>query len=111
MATSKPTLRINLPPAFRDAVRALPKARRLEIGHALSAVRDTFGNPHPHSGIGIRLRDNIFGCRVGLKTRLVFEAERGTLTFTALGSHDQIRKLTASSVSKFGHWELTCSKC
>jgi mRNA-degrading endonuclease RelE of RelBE toxin-antitoxin system len=87
-------LRIDLSPAFRQAVRALPKARRSEIGRAIKIVRDTFGNPHPHAGIGIRrLRDSVFECRVGLKTRLVFEAEHRTLTFTAFGDHDEVRKL------------------
>ncbi len=32
-------------------------------------------------------------CRVGLKLRLIFDAEAGVLTFTDLGTHDQIRKL------------------
>ncbi len=94
MATSKPTLRIDLSPAFREAVRALPKARRVEVGRAIKMAGEIFGDPHPHSGIGIRrLRDNIFECHAGLKTRLVFEAGRDTLSFTAIGNHDEIRKL------------------
>ena len=94
MATSKPTLRIELSPAFREAVRALPKRRRLEIGQVITAVRDGFGAPHLHSGLGIRrLRQTVFECRVGLKLRLAFESERGLLTFIAVGTHDDIRKL------------------
>jgi len=85
-------LRIELSPQFRAAVRSLPKKRRSEIGRAITAVRDGFGAPHQHSGIGIRrLRGNIFECRAGLKLRLVFESERGRLSFTALGTHDEIR--------------------
>jgi hypothetical protein len=94
VATSKPTLRIELSPAFREAVRALSKRRRLEIGQAITAVRDGFGAPHLHSGLGIRrLRQTVFECRVGLKLRLAFESERGLLTFTAVGTHDDIRTL------------------
>lgn len=94
MAISKRTSRIELSPAFREAVRALPKPRRLEIGKVITAVRDGFGAPHLHSGLGIRrLRETLFECRAGLKLRLLFHSERGVLTFTGLGTHDEIRKL------------------
>lgn len=94
MATSKRTLRIELSPPLRLAIRALPKSRRAEIGQVITAVRDGFGAPHLHAGIGIRrLRESVFECRVGLKLRLIFESEPGLLTFTALGTHDEIRKL------------------
>ena len=97
MATSKRTLRIELSPDFRGAVRALPKQRRFQIGRAITMVRDGFGDPHLHAGIGIRrLRDSIFECQVGLKLRLVFECERDLVTFTAVGTYDEICKLLRS---------------
>lgn len=93
MATSKPTLRLELSPDFRKAVRAFAKPRRREIGRAIEAVRDGFGKPHIHGGIGIRrLRGDFFECRAGLRNRLVFRAERGVLTFIAAGDHDTIRQ-------------------
>jgi hypothetical protein len=57
-------------------------------------VRDGFGTPHLHSGLGLRrLRSRLFECRVGLHLRLIFDAEPGVLTFSDLGSHDDIRKI------------------
>ena len=42
-------------------------------GRAIDAVRDGFGKPHFHSGLGIRrLRRNCFECRAGLDLRLAF---------------------------------------
>lgn len=60
----------------------------------MTAVRDGFGAPHLHSGLGIRrLRDSLFECRVGLKLRLVFDAKLEVLTFSDLGTHDEIRRI------------------
>jgi mRNA-degrading endonuclease YafQ of YafQ-DinJ toxin-antitoxin module len=86
-------LQIDLLESFRRDVRKLPKARRREVARAIDAVRDGFGKPHFHSGLGIRrLRQDYFECRMGLDTRLVFRAEKGRLTFVAAGDHDTIRK-------------------
>jgi mRNA-degrading endonuclease RelE of RelBE toxin-antitoxin system len=94
VAISRPTLRIELAPAFREAVRRLPKTQRRQIGRTLDAIREGFGRAHVHSGLGIRrLRRNYFECRAGLRVRLVFRAERGTLTFFAAGDHDAVRRL------------------
>lgn len=94
MATSKQILRVDLTPELKAEIRRLPKQRRKQIGDVITAVRDGFGTPHLHSGLGIRrLRDGLFECRVGLKLRLVFYAEPGALSFTDIGTHDQLRKL------------------
>jgi mRNA-degrading endonuclease YafQ of YafQ-DinJ toxin-antitoxin module len=94
VATSKRTLRIELAPELKAAIRRLPKRQRQHIGEVITAVRDGFGAPHLHSGLGIRrLRSGLFECRIGLKLRLVFDAEPGVLSFTDLGTHDEIRKL------------------
>ena len=87
-------MQIDLLESFRRDVRKLPKSRRREVGRAIEAVRDGFGKPHFHSGLGIRrLRRNYFECRASLDVRLVFRAARGVLTFFAAGDHDAIRKL------------------
>jgi mRNA-degrading endonuclease RelE of RelBE toxin-antitoxin system len=87
-------LRIELTPELKAAIRRLPKSQRKQIGEVITAVRDGFGGPHLHSGLGIRrLRGSLFECRVGLKLRLVFDAEPGALSFTDIGTHDQIRKI------------------
>ena len=94
MATSKRILRVELTPELKAAIRRLPKRQRQQIGEVITAVRDGFGAPHLHSGLGIRrLRNNLFECRVGLKLRLVFDAEPGVLSFSDIGTHDEIRNL------------------
>ena len=87
-------MQIELLESFRRVVRKLPKSRRRDIARAIDAVRDEFGRPHLHSGLGIRrLRQNYFECRAGIDTRLVFRAERGRIIFFTAGTHDAIRKL------------------
>ncbi len=92
--TSKPILRVELTPELKAAIRRLSKPQRKQIGEVITAVRDGFGAPHLHSGLGIRrLRDSLFECRVGLKLRLLFDAERGVVSFSDLGTHDEIRSI------------------
>ena len=87
-------MRIELTPELKAVLRELPKRQRRHIGEVITAVRDAFGAPHLHSGLGIRrLRDTLFECRVGIKLRLVFDAEPGVLSFSDLGTHDEIRKI------------------
>jgi mRNA-degrading endonuclease RelE of RelBE toxin-antitoxin system len=87
-------LQIDLSESFRRDVRNFPKPRRREIARALDSVRDGFGKPHFHSGLGIRrLRKDYFESRAGIDIRLVFRAEKGRLTFLAAGDHDAIRLL------------------
>ena len=55
-------------------------------------VQAGFGQPHIHSGVSIRkLAPDIFECRTDLKTRLVFIAEKGVLTFDFAGDHDEVQ--------------------
>lgn len=91
-------MRIELTPELKKAIHRLPKAQRKHIGEVITAVRDGFGAPHLHSGLGIRrLRASLFECRIGLKLRLVFDAEPGgVLSFSDLGTHDEIRKIIKS---------------
>ena len=97
MATSKRILRVELTPKLKAQIRRLQKKQRKHIGAVITAVRDGFGSPHLHSGLGIRrLRDTIFECRVDLRLRLVFYLEAGTISFTDLGTHGEIRNLLKS---------------
>jgi hypothetical protein len=94
VGTSKRISRVELTPELKAAIRRLPKGQRKQIGDVITAVRDGFGTPHLHSGLGIRrLRASLFECRVGLKLRLVFDAERGVLYFSNLATHDEIKKM------------------
>ncbi len=85
-------MRIELSKSFRDTVRGFAKSRRREIARVIDALRDGFGSPHLHSGLGIRrLRGHYFECRVGLDLRLIFRAERRVLYFLTAGNHDHVR--------------------
>lgn len=58
----------------------------------LLKVQAGFGQPYLHSGVSIRkLAPDLFECLTDLKTRLVFIAEKGVLTFDFAGDHDEAR--------------------
>jgi hypothetical protein len=72
--------------------RSIPKGHHDAVVNTLNAVQDGFGNPHLHSGLSIRkLARHLYECRTGLGLRLVFEAQKGTLTFDFAGSHDAVQ--------------------
>lgn len=88
---------IDLSKRFRTRIREFPKSRRREIARVIDAVRDGFGGPHLHSGLGIRrLQGNYFECRAGLKQRLVFRARSGVLYFITAGGHDEVETFMKS---------------
>ena len=83
-------MRIDLHPRFRKRVARSSVADREEIADCLCALRDGFGLPHLHSGLGIRrLRKDLFECRAGLHRRIVFFAEKGVITAYDVMTHDQ----------------------
>jgi hypothetical protein len=72
--------------------KSIPDGQHADVVTTLTAMQDGFGQPHVHSGLGIRkLRKNIFECRTGLGLRLVFAANKGVLTFDLAGNHDQVQ--------------------
>jgi mRNA-degrading endonuclease YafQ of YafQ-DinJ toxin-antitoxin module len=90
-------LLIDLSKGFRARVRKFPKARRREIARVIDALRDGFGVPHLHPGLGIRrLKADYFECRVGLRLRLIFRARQGVLHFITAGNHDDLEALLKS---------------
>ena len=94
METSKPSLRISFDGDFLKQLRLLEREEHQIIGKAINDVSAAWGQPHLHAGTGLRkLREKIFECRSGLKTRLVFELlADGSLYFHLMGNHDEIRR-------------------
>jgi hypothetical protein len=85
-------VRIDLHPRFRKRVEKLSLGDRGLVSHGLRALRDGFGLPHLHSGLGIRrLRKDLFECRAGLHWRIVFFAEKGLITAYDVMTHDQLK--------------------
>jgi hypothetical protein len=81
---------VELTRRFKKIVRET--RREEEVIAALKLVRDGFGNPHLHSGLSIRkLEKNLYECRTRLDWRLVFEAQKGILTFDFAGDHREIQ--------------------
>ena len=85
-------MKIDLHPHLRKRVAKLSAADRELIAACLVALGDGFGNPHLHSGLGIRrLRKDLFECRAGLHWRVVFFAEKAVLTAYDVMTHDEIK--------------------
>lgn len=76
-----------------EILRAYSKSERKEIGALIEQVRDSFGNPHAHGGIGVRaLGHGLYECRHGLSLRLVFAAYSGLLYFHTIGTHNEVQR-------------------
>ena len=75
-------------------LRRLPKNERVECLLALCDLIDNFGQPHVHSGLGIRkLGNKLFECRGNRDLRFIF-LDRGDALFVSfIGNHDEIRTL------------------
>jgi mRNA-degrading endonuclease YafQ of YafQ-DinJ toxin-antitoxin module len=81
---------VELTKRFKSIVRKA--GREAEVSATLKMVREGFGNPHVHAGISIRkLGKNLYECRTGLAWRLVFQAQKGVLTFDFAGNHDDVQ--------------------
>jgi hypothetical protein len=90
-------LLIDLSRRFRARIRQLPKSCRRDVARVIDAVRDGFGTPHLHSGLGIRrLQADYFECRIGCRLRLVFRARGGVLYFITAGEHNEIKTFLKS---------------
>jgi len=75
------------------ALRGKSKSERRAIGLAIQNAQKHFGNPHSHSGLGIRkMTETYYELRVGLDYRLIFINEPDFLQFVAEGSHDQVKR-------------------
>lgn len=68
------------------------KLNRHAVFAAMQLTAAAWGQPHLHSGRGIRrLSAGIYEARVDRTTRLVFPAGRGSLLFDFAGNHDQVQ--------------------
>ena len=85
-------MRIDIHPHLRKRLAKLSAADRELIATCLLTLGDGLGNPHLHSGLGIRrLRKDLFECRAGLHWRVVFFAEKAMLTAYDVMTHVEIK--------------------
>jgi mRNA-degrading endonuclease RelE of RelBE toxin-antitoxin system len=83
---------IQLHPRFQKRVEKLSARERSQIAESLRELAGGFGNPHLHSGLGIRrLRKDLFECRAGLQWRIIFFAEKGLLTIYDVMTHNEVK--------------------
>lgn len=77
---------------FRDEARLLADDQFDRLEEALGQLPTAFGQPHLHSGLGIRrLKGNYFEFRVGRDLRVVFTLEGSTAILRMVGNHDKVR--------------------
>lgn len=87
-----PPLEIEFTGRFRDEARSLPEDQFGRLEEALGQLPAAFGQPHLHSGLGIRrLTGSYFEFRVGRDTRVVFTLKGDTAILRMVGNHDQVR--------------------
>ena len=81
-------------PAVIRRLRELPKERKSRVPACSCDLLDGFGQPHVHSGLGIRkLGSKLFECRGNRDLRYIFQ-DRGAELFVSFRSnHDEIRAL------------------
>jgi hypothetical protein len=90
-------VRLQVHPRLVKTARGLSSAEREAVNEALNLLRESFGNPHVHSGLGIRrLRRDLFECRAGLELRILFYAESGLLTAFDVVNHREVRNYLKS---------------
>ncbi|MGH7976287.1 MAG: hypothetical protein ACREDS_13205 [Limisphaerales bacterium] len=81
---------VELSKRFKKIIREAK--RESEVSAALKLVIEGFDNPHAHTGLSIRkLGKNLYECRTSLAWRLIFEANKGILTFDFAGDHDEVQ--------------------
>ncbi len=100
---SKKFYSVYLDDELRAELRSWPKAERKQVGALIRRVQEAFGDPHLHSGIGIRdlspkgSRLRVYECRLGRALRLIFTLERPSLLyFHMIGTHDDVRRYLKS---------------
>ncbi len=85
---------LSIDPAVLRQLRQLPRDDRIACLLALSELTDSFGQPHRHSGLGVRkLGGKLFECRGTINLRFVFQDRPGELYVSFLGTHDEVKAL------------------
>jgi hypothetical protein len=81
-------------PAVIRRLRDLPRSERVECLLALGDLVEGYGQPHVHSGLGIRkLGNKLFECRGNRDLRFIFQDRATELFVSFLGNHDEIKTL------------------
>lgn len=87
-------MQIGLSAGFQADVRSLGPEERAAVFDVILSLPRALGDPHGHSGLGLRKihRSGIWEARLGLGLRLVFTLEPKVLTLVRVGTHDEVRR-------------------
>ena len=87
-------MKIVLAERFQRDVRTLPEDRLSAVLESILSLPKALGEPHRHSGLGIRKihRSGIWEARLGLGLRLVFAVEDQVITLVRVGTHEDVQR-------------------
>lgn len=84
-----PPLGIDFTGRFQSEARSLSRDQCAQLEEVLDRLAAAFGQPHRHTGLGIRrLQGNYFEVRIGRDLRVVFTLEGRTAILRTIGNHD-----------------------
>jgi mRNA-degrading endonuclease YafQ of YafQ-DinJ toxin-antitoxin module len=86
-------MKVLLTERFQHDIRDLDDDQRRAVFDAIVALPGVVGDPHTHTGLGIRKlhRSGIWEARVGLGLRMVFALRPDMLALVRVGSHEDVR--------------------
>ncbi len=88
-------MRIALSRRIQRQLERAPDDLREQLAEAVSRLPEAMGNPHLHTGLGLRKihRGGVFEFRLGRDCRVVFtQPEKGLIMFHLLGQHDDVQR-------------------
>jgi mRNA-degrading endonuclease YafQ of YafQ-DinJ toxin-antitoxin module len=87
-------MKLALTERFQRDIRELADHQKAALLDVLLSLPGALGEPHLHSGLGIRKlhRSGIWEARVGLGLRIVFSIERDLLNLVRAGAHAEVQR-------------------
>ena len=85
-------LKVFSKPSYDRAFKKLTRHQQAQVKAAIFELPESVGQPHSHSGIGIRPFGKFFECRAGLQLRVLFCFDRGEIILETVGNHDDIAR-------------------
>lgn len=91
-------MKVTLTERAQAELRGLEASQRGLVLQALLALPSALGQPHLHSGLGIRKvhASGVWEARVGLGQRIVFLLSPNELVLVTVGNHDHVRRFLRS---------------
>ena len=78
-------------PSYERALGRLTEQQQERVQAAIYLLEGAFGDPHSHSGIGIRRFGKFLEARAGLDLRVLFVSRGADIILATVGSHNDLR--------------------